>query len=433
VDKYGERDFPGNPDIKQNDLNNPDRKVVKGDIFGYNYNTDITAGSVFAQMHHNYKFLEFFYAAKVSVNSFFRDGKMRNGRNPDNSYGKGEVHTFVDPAVKAGIVYKINGRNLLSLNGMFKTQAPVPYNAYTAPRVSDEAIPGLKSEIIGATDLNYVFTFPKVNGRISGYYTEYLNKSNKISYYNDAYGTFVHHSISNANQRNYGVEAGVKYNVWKGLSLSFAGSWSQFVYTNVPDGTIRYENNKADDVSGKVAIEGFHVGGSPEMVGTLGISYFWKYWWFEINVNGIANNYLDPSYIQRSVNVLPGGIVEDLGEKVYNAAVIYWKERGNDEVTAEYLAYQTTQDYTKQIKLNDAITMDLSVSKMIYLKGGKSLNINLSVTNILNNRKVKTGGYEQGRIPYYRDDFDVANIDKFPAKYYYMQGINVFLNVGFRF
>ncbi|MDR0763844.1 MAG: TonB-dependent receptor, partial [Bacteroidales bacterium] len=294
--------------------------------------------------------------------------------------------------------------------------------------------------------INYVFTFPKINGRISGYYTEYLNKSQKISYYNDAYGTFVHHSISNANQRNYGVEAGVKYSVWKGLSLSLAGMWSKFTYTNVPDGTIRYENNKADDVNGKVAIEGFHVGGSPEIVGTFGVQYFWRYWWFEVNVNGIANNYLDPSYIQRSTNVLPDGQTENIKEKVYTAALDYFSKPvgegglGFDEATAEYLAVKTVQDYTGQVRLDDwsniknlPITMDISVSKMIYLKGGKQLNIQLSVTNVLNNKRVKTGGYEQGRIPYYRDDFDVANVNKFPAKYYYMQGLNVFLNVGFRF
>jgi hypothetical protein len=34
-------------------------------------------------------------------------------------------------------MYKINGRNLLSINGIVKSQAPLPYDAYTTPRVSD--------------------------------------------------------------------------------------------------------------------------------------------------------------------------------------------------------------------------------------------------------------------------------------------------------
>ena len=38
IDTYAERDFPDDPTMLQNDLNNPNRKVGKGDTFGYDYN-----------------------------------------------------------------------------------------------------------------------------------------------------------------------------------------------------------------------------------------------------------------------------------------------------------------------------------------------------------------------------------------------------------
>ncbi|MDR1585103.1 MAG: TonB-dependent receptor, partial [Prevotellaceae bacterium] len=318
IDKYGERDFQGNNVIKQNDLNNPDREVKKGDIFGYHYHMNASSGNFWAQMHHNYEYWEFFYAAKLTASSFYRDGKMKNGRDTLTSFGKGQTHPFIDPAVKAGVVYKLDGRNLFSLNGMFKTQAPLPYDAYTKPRISDEAVPDLSSEQITSADFNYVFTYPKINGRISGFYTDYRNGASKISYYNDSYRTFVHHSLSGVNKRNYGAEAAVKYNFIKNFTLSFAGTWSDFRYTNNPQGTIRYENGAEKNFSAaeqanlaeRVAIEDFHVGGSPEIAGSIGLQYFWKFWWFEVNVNGIANNYLDPSSIQRTAS---------FKEKVFNA------------------------------------------------------------------------------------------------------------------
>jgi hypothetical protein len=412
-------------DVKQNDLNNPNRIVGKGDIFGYNYNTIISNGSAWAQAHHNYQHLEFFYAAKLAVTSYFRDGKMRNGRYPNSSFGKGAVHNFIDPAVKAGIIYKIDGRNLLSANGMFKTQAPNPYDAYTSPKVSDEAIPNLSSEKIATADLNYVFTYPKINGRISGFYTGYWNGTSKISYYSDVDRTFLHHSISGVNKLNYGAEAAVQYNVWKNLTLTLAGTWSNFTYTNNPMGTVRYENGTSEDLDENVAIKGFHVGGSPEIAGTFGIQYFWDYWWFEVNVNAIGNNYIDPSYIQRTPS-----IKERVYDRVYNNSIL----EGKNDAIAENLAYNAVQDYTKQTKLDNTFTVDLSISKLIYFKGGKQLNINLSVANILNNTKVRTGGYEQGRVPMTSTgEFDIENQDKFAPKYYYMQGVNVFLNIGFKF
>jgi hypothetical protein len=416
IDKYGERDFPGNPEVKQNDLMNPDRKVKEGDIFGYNYNTVVTNGSLWAQMHHNYEHLEFFYAAKLTANSYYRDGKMKNGRYPLNSYGKGQVHTFIDPALKAGVVYKLDGRNLFSLNGMFKSQAPLPFDAYTTPRISDEAVPGLKSELITAADVNYVFTYPKINGRVSAFYTGYQDGIQKISYYNDSYGTFVHHSISDVSKRNYGAEAAFKYNVIKNLTFSFAGTVSNFTYTQNPMGTVRYENGSGDDINEGVAIKGYHVGGSPELAGTTGLQYFWDYWWFEVSVNGIANNYLDPSYIQRTPSVIAG---------VRQAADLAgYSTDKREAVVADWLA---------QTKLDDAITMDVSISKLIYFDGGRSLSINLNAVNVLNNKKIRTGGFEQGRIPLYNDAIDLNNLDKFPAKYYYMQGFNLFLNVGYKF
>lgn len=428
IDKYGERDFPGNPDVKQNNLLDPDREVIEGDIFGYNYHMHVTNGNLWAQMHHNYQYWEFFYAAKLTATSYFRDGKMKNGRYPLNSYGKGEVHTFIDPAVKAGIVYKMDGRNLFSVNGMFKTQAPLPYDAYTTSRISDEAVPGLESEIISSADINYVFTYPKINGRISGFFTDYQKGIQKISYYNDSYRTFVHHSISDVSKRNFGAEAAVKYNVVKNLTLSLAGTWSQFTYTDYPKGTVRYENGidrtfsaeEKKHLSEGVTIVGYHVGGSPEIAGTFGVQYFWNFWWFEINLNGIANNYLDPSYIQRTHSII------NMVRKAADNAGYSTEEK--EETVAKWVA---------QTKLDDAITMDISISKLLYLKGGRQLNFNLNAVNVLNNRGVRTGGYEQGRLPYAFVNgsyvIDLENLNKFPAKFYYMQGFNVFFNIGYKF
>ncbi len=416
VDKYGERDFPGDPDKKQNDLLKPNRKIAKNDIFGYHYHTHVSTGDVWAQLHHNYEHLEFFYALKLSATSFFREGKMKNGRYPTTSYGKGLVHNFIDPALKGGLIYKLNGRNLFSFTGMLKTQAPLPYYAYTTVRISDDALPGLKSQQIAAADLNYVFSYPKLNGRLSLFYTGYWNALGKKSYYNDAYRTFVHHSVSGVSKRNFGTEAAFKYNILRNLTLATAATWSQFTYTNNPMGTVRYENGSGEEFSEGVAIRDYHVGASPEIAGTLGLQYFWKYWWFEVSVNGVANNYLDPSYIQRTPSVIA---------KVRAAA----DEAGYSSERKEALVKQ----WLAQEQLDDAVTVDVSVSKLFYFKGGRQLNLNLNLVNLLNNRGVKNGGFEQGRIPLYNGSIDLENLNKFPAKFYYMQGFNLFLNVGYRF
>jgi hypothetical protein len=73
-----------------------------------------------------------------------------------------------------------------------------------------------------------------VNGRVSGFYSGYDQGIQKISYYNDSYQTFVHHSISGVSKQNLGVEAAVKYNVIKNVNMTFSGAWSKYTYTNNP-------------------------------------------------------------------------------------------------------------------------------------------------------------------------------------------------------
>ena len=75
-----------------------------------------------------------------------------------------------------------------------------------------------------------------------------------------------------------------------------------------------------------------------------------------------------------------------------------------------------------------AVVVNCSVGKSWYIRRTYNLGFSLEVKNMLNNRKIMTGGYQQGRF-----DYSNYNIAKFPNKYYYAQGIRVFVNVGVKF
>ena len=71
--------------------------------------------------------------------------------------------------------------------------------------------------------------------------------------------------------------------------------------------------------------------------------------------------------------------------------------------------------------------------------GGHPLSVNLMATNILNNRKLVSGGFEQSRSNYTTDQStgEVAttrtyNFQKNPMKFY-VQGFNFMLNLNYRF
>lgn len=101
VDQYSERDFPNDPDMMQNDLLNPNRKVGEDDKFGYNYYINAIHGNAWIQNIITLPQWDINYGLKIGYTQFQRDGKMMNGRAPKNSYGKGDTHRFDTGALKA--------------------------------------------------------------------------------------------------------------------------------------------------------------------------------------------------------------------------------------------------------------------------------------------------------------------------------------------
>lgn len=401
VDKYAERDFKGDDEVKQNDLNNPNRRVHKGDIYGYNFNMNINSGNIWFVNEHTSKFWDVFYGAKYTYTQFQRDGKMKNGRYPTDSYGKGVMHHFNDYSIKAGLTYKFDGRNFISGKINYATEAPLPFNAYVSSRITDKTLP-LESGKVLTMDLSYIFSFPAVNGRLSVYQTNFYDQTSRVSYFHDTKQTFVNHMVTGMEKVSHGVELGLSWKATPALTFDFAGTVSEQYYNNNPTGTISYENGSESDASETVYYKNYYVGGSPQLIGTLGARYFIKYWFLGLNINGMDRNYIDISPLRR-------------------LASTYASLNPNDPTD-----FEAHRILTNQERFNGAITLDASVGKILYLSRGHSMNFNLTVNNLLNKKDIRTGGYEQGRV-------DTSYPNKFNSKYFYMQGINCFLNVSYKF
>lgn len=400
IDKFAERDFPGDNETVQNDLNNPNKKAVEGDVFGYDFRLNINSANVWVQNQYTTRKVDFYYGTKLSYTDFYRDGRMKNGRYPTSSYGKGKTHTFIDYGLKAGFTYKISGRHFITGNFSYQTEAPLPNVAYISPRITDNTV-DLESGKVLSMDINYIFSLPSLTGRIAVFQTNFYDQMKRVSYYHDSERTFVNHILTGMNQVHRGVELGVNYKIDNNWGVNFAGTVAQYYYSNNPDGTISYENGKKEDVNEKVYLNDYYIGSTPQIAGTIGLSYFYDFWFFNLNLNGFAQNYIDIAPIRRlSSNydgVAPG--------------------------TPEYDAYK---HLTSQERYGSAATLDLSIGKILYLPNKHSINFNFSFNNILNRKNIRTGGYEQGRL-------DISSPYKFGSKYYYMQGFNCFLNTSYKF
>ena len=91
-------------------------------------------------------------------------------------------------------------------------------------------------------------------------------------------------------------------------------------------------------------------------------------------------------------------------------------------------AQEIIDNFAQQPKLDNQWVLNASLGKVIYINRKLTLNLNLSVSNILNNKNLVTNAFQQTRVntKYY-------NANAFPTKLQYAQGIKVYFNVGIRF
>ncbi len=453
IDQYGERDNPGSSDFMQNDLNNPNREVNVGDVFGYNYDIWVNTAKLWSTATYSGNNFDVYFGAAANYSNFWRDGHMKNGRASEDyydyvrfngnaygenslklvngSYGASPAQHFLTYAARVGANWRITGRHILSANISHGTNAPLAKNAYFSQRVKSTLIPNLKPETYVSADLSYYFKTPIVNGRVTLYNTEVWNSTELNSFYNDEYKTFLNFAMYDFNKRHVGAEVGMEFKVSDYVTLSAVAAIGQNIYTSnanatvsaenglIEDATYEYNPNDPDNSNG-IMIKGFHMDGAPELATSIGFSYFHPTMWFiDVNANYFAGTYIDFNPLRRTEQ---GNV-----DLEYNAALSDAENAAN----AEKLAMIYDQE-----RVPGGVTVDLSVGKLIRIDYKYYININLSISNLLNNTNLKTGGYEQSRYkPYDDKGFDVRQIyiQRFPNKYFYAYGMGVYLNVGFRF
>ncbi len=399
IDQFAERDFPGDSTIVQNDLNNPNRVIKVGDQFGYNYDAHINTLNLWAQGQFTYNKFDFYVAGSLTGTEFWRTGNMRNGRHPNSSYGDSPKYDFLNFGVRGGFTYKFSGRHYANINGLYLTRAPYFTNSFISARVRNDIVPDLSSEKIFGGDISYTIRYPWLFARVTYYYTRFLNQTEINSFYHDDYRTYVNYILRGVDKQHQGIELGVEVKATKFMSVYGVASIGDYIYTNRPTGTISFDNGSRPDTTGTVYLKNFYVPTTPQTALSAGLKFNYKYWFFDVNGNFYDNGWLDFNPERRTQLAIKGLGPED----------------------------PLIKTITEQQELKGGFTLDASLGKSFRIKSKVYLNVNFSVTNILNNTNIQSGGFEQNRF-----DFDTKDISKFPPKYYYYYGRTFYLNIGIR-
>ncbi len=404
--QFAERDFPNDVAVIQNDLNNPNRIVKAGDIYGYDYLVNTNKGAAWAQITGSRKKIDFFAAFEMVYTSYERYGKMKNGLFRFNSFGRSTLNEFNTYAMKAGITYKINGRKYLYLQAAAFSKPPLFDDVFISPRTRDTRQDIIQTEKVKTAEAGYVCNAPRIKLRCSAYITSFKDGMNVTTFYHDGYGNFVNYALSGINKLHYGTEFGMEYKVSNHILFTTAASIGRYYYNNRQMVAVSADNDASVLEKTIIFSQNFRIPGTPQEAYGVGISYQ-SAGSFYLNVSG---NYFRQQWL--AINPL---------RRTYNAV---------ENVVAGTEQWDRIID---QQLLPDQYTVDLSAGnsfrlKLYHGKQKQTLVFNLSINNLLNKQDVISGGYEQLRF-----DTDTKNIDKFPPKYFYAMGLNFSASFSLRF
>ncbi len=412
VNQFAERQFP---DLKDaNLLNTKDKTIIKkvGDSYGYDYNVHFGKAAWFNQAVFTYNKFDFFGAVELGYTSFHRVGNFLNGLYPKNSFGKSAVNNFFTYRGKGGVTYKINGRNYLYANVAGGTRAPFVDNVIISPRTRNLMISNPTTETMNTGEVGYLLRSPNIKGRLTLFLTDVKNASDIKRYFGDDSASFVNMAMQGINKRYTGIEAGTEVKISPSFSLNLAAAFTQAFYTSRPyiniysdNDTIQLQETTAN-AADTIYMKNFYVPAGPQTALQASLFYRSKKFWFaSITFNYLANNWMDFAPTRRTTKAV------DL------------LEQNSTEWTAVIAQQRIPAFYTVDLFGGKSF----KVNKYIKSAGNQTfLNLNLGITNLLNNRNIILYGFENLR-------YNRQNPDWFPTKYAHALGIQYFINASLRF
>ena len=377
----------------QNNLNAPNRRIVEGDRYGYDYAIREKSLSIFGAYRYAAERFNLNIAARVGYADISRRGFYRKELFADSSFGSSRNLKFAPYAFRLSADYLIADKHLL--RGSLATEAAPCESDYLflQSQYNNRTIDNPEMLTSYNAELQYMFQLVDFKLSATLFAGAELNDTQVRNLYDDLSGEYADIVTSNINVVRYGVEVEAEYRFANHFRATAAVTAGRYIYSTNSLITIYTDSSNlllADRVESRT--KGLSLGNAPHIVATVGLSYYNKGWWASVNANYAGLRYIEPSAVMRTERVLAMAV--------------------SPEQRADLLA---------QERLCDAFTVDLSLSKSLYIsrmskriystaaaprfedKYPRSRFIfRVGVRNLLGSTDIVYSGYENSRLQRYK-------------------------------
>ena len=377
----------------QNNLATPNRRIGEGDRFGYDYAIRRHDISAFALYSYAPERFNIDIAAKVGYTNISRRGFYCKELFAENSFGTSK-HLKFSPyslCIKSGYLIADNH----FIEGTIATEAKSydEEDLFLQSQYNNRTIvnPAMLTTYDG--EMRYTFQKPNISVSTTLFLSARVNDTQVRHLYDDLSGEYTDIVVSRINTLRYGLEVEAEYRFADHFRTTAAISLGRYKYASNALITMYSDASNtllADHIPSHT--KGLSLGNAPQVAITAGLSYYNKGWWATINANYAGLRYIEPSAMMRT-----------------------------DRVLAVAISPEQLESLITQERLRDAFTIDLSLSKSIYLsrlsrrvystkaaprfedKHPRSrLIFRLGVRNLLGSTNFAYNAYESHRLQRYK-------------------------------
>ncbi len=342
----------------QNDLASPDRQVVQGDRFGYDYTIVSNSAALVARAKYRAQRLDFDLSARIASESYQRIGHYEKERfSGSASLGESTLISTSPYDLRASVGYA-HGANLYVALKLNSTRLSArASNLFLNAQAANYLSPSLNGELIHSASLAFRYNGGRFSLMGEIYGLRSVDGSSLYWLYDDLSGSMCRASITQIEYSSYGVELTSNLYLHDDLRLSATLSAGRYYYSDDPYVEL-FDDYTLTSISSATLsrMEGATIGNAPQVIVTSSATYFGlNRYILCASASCAALRYEQPSMVRRS-------------ERLLDQAFI------NEQSASAALAQQ---------RLGDIYDIELSASRFFWVGDGEYISLRIAIDNLL--------------------------------------------------
>lgn len=407
----------------QNNLESPSRLIYEGDRFSYDYAMRRYDAMAYAAYHYTGGAFSLNASAQVGYTNISRRGFYRKELFADNSFGGSRQAKFTPYALYIDGAYTISRNHLLSAKIIAEAKACDAEDLFLQSQYNNRMVDNPTMRQGYGAEVNYLLSLPKIAvcATLFGYAT--LNDRAVEHRYDDLSGEYADIVISNLDIIRYGLAVRANYQFARNFSAVADLCVGRYKY--IDNGVVTTYSDAANTLITHNAashIRNLSLGNAPQVTLMAGLSYRNRGWFASVKANYQGLRYVEPSIAMRTERILV--LASSPEERIA---------------------------MSQQERLRDAFTLDISLSKSLYLNklyrrvyrtkwdsptiGERScprIIFAIAIRNLIGSSNTVDTGVESSRIQVHRTQYGTY-YSRQASRYLYAYPRTYEASVSFRF